>query len=79
MLWNSVYISTKLQIMMCKKFEDFDRIFNKELERLKTDYIDYYFMHMVTSPAQWQLLCDLGIEKWIEEKKASGQIKQVGF
>ena len=78
-LRNSVYIATKLPIMMCKKFEDFDRIFNKELERLKTDYIDYYFMHMVTSPAQWQLLCDLGIEKWIEEKKASGQIKQVGF
>jgi len=78
-LRQKVMIATKLPIMMCKKTSDFDKYFNIELERLKTTYVDYYFMHMVTSPAQWKTLCDLGIEAWIEEKKKKGQIKQIGF
>lgn len=74
-----VFIATKLPIAMCHSTADFDKFFNLQLERLKTDYVDYYFMHMVTSPQQWQQLCDLGIETWIEEKKQSGQIRQAGF
>ena len=36
-------------------------------------------MHMLTDTATWQRLKDLGIEQWLEEKKASGAIRQVGF
>lgn len=78
-LREKVFIATKLPILMCKKTSDFDKFFNTELERLQTDYVDYYFMHMLTTPEQWQNLCDLGIESWIEEKKKSGQIKNLGF
>lgn len=78
-LREKVFLATKLPIFMCKKYADFDKYFNIELERLQTTYVDYYFMHMITSPEQWQVLVDLGIEKWISEKKASGQIKQAGF
>lgn len=78
-LREKVMIATKLPIMMCKKEADFDKYFLTELDRLKTDYIDYYFMHMLTSPEQWQKLCELGVKEWIEAKKASGQIKQIGF
>ncbi|WKY47635.1 aldo/keto reductase [Eubacteriaceae bacterium ES3] len=74
-----VFIATKLPLIMCRTREDFDKYFDGHLERLKTDYIDYYFMHMLGSPAQWQQLKDLGIEEWIEGKKAAGQIRQVGF
>lgn len=76
---NEVFIATKLPLIMCRTREDIDKYFDGHLERLKTDYIDYYFMHMLGSPAQWQQLKDLGIEEWIEGKKASGQIRQVGF
>jgi predicted aldo/keto reductase-like oxidoreductase len=74
-----IFLATKLPLFLCRKYADFDKLFRTQLERLKTDYIDYYFMHMLTSPAQWEQLCKLGIEKWIAEKKASGQIRQVGF
>jgi len=74
-----IYISTKLPIGMCNTYEDFDKFFHQQLERLQTDYIDYYFMHNITSFAQWEKMVSLGVERWIAEKKASGEVKQAGF
>jgi len=74
-----VYIATKLPLFKCHTYGDFDKYFNIQLERLKTDYIDYYFMHNMTKQADWERLCGLGIEKWINEKRAKGQIKHIGF
>jgi predicted aldo/keto reductase-like oxidoreductase len=75
----SVFIATKLPLIMCKRPEDFDKFFNKELDRLKTDYIDYYLMHMITDLVQWKMFCDWGIEQWIADKKRAGKIRQIGF
>ncbi|MBC8060052.1 MAG: aldo/keto reductase [Clostridiaceae bacterium] len=74
-----VKIATKMPPQSIKKYEDLDRIFNKELERLQTDHIDYYFMHMLKDVTIWNRLVDLGILKWIEEKKQKGQIINLGF
>ncbi|MDR0527726.1 MAG: aldo/keto reductase [Spirochaetaceae bacterium] len=74
-----VFIATKLPLIMCKKPDDFDKFFNKELERLQTDYIDYYLMHMITDTVQWEQFLEWGIEQWIDEKKKQGKIKQAGF
>ena len=78
-LREKVYIATKLPHYLVKKPEDLDKIFNEELRRLRTDYVDYYLMHMLGDPDAWQRMKDLGIEAWLEEKKASGAIRQVGF
>jgi predicted aldo/keto reductase-like oxidoreductase len=74
-----VYIATKLPLILCKGPGDFDKFFEAQLERLKTDYIDYYLMHMITGTAQWQRFCGWGIEKWLTQKKNEGKIKRVGF
>ena len=74
-----VYIATKLPLFLVRSQKDFDKFFDKELERLKTNYIDYYLMHMIATLSQWQALCEMGIEKWISDKKASGTIRQIGF
>ena len=74
-----VFIATKMPISMCHKYEDFDKFFNEQLRRLQTDYVDYYFMHNIINMPQWQDMLDLGIEKWVAEKKESGQIKRIGF
>ena len=74
-----VYIATKLPHYLIKKYEDLDKLFGEELKRLRTDYVDYYLMHMLTDTDTWNRLKNLGIEKWIEEKKASGAIRQIGF
>ncbi len=75
----NVYIATKLPHYLVKKPEDLDRIFNEELKRLRTNYVDYYLMHMLGDPDAWERMKSLGIEKWLEGKKASGAIRQVGF
>ncbi|MDR2707199.1 MAG: aldo/keto reductase [Nitrososphaerota archaeon] len=74
-----VKLATKIPPYMVKKYDDLDRIFSQELARLQTDYVDYYFIHMLTDLSVWNRLVDLGIEKWIEEKKAAGQIRNIGF
>lgn len=74
-----VYIATKLPVAQCRSYEDFDKFFDIQRSRLKTDYIDYYFMHSLSGPAQWKRLCEMGIEGWIAGKKASGQVRQLGF
>jgi predicted aldo/keto reductase-like oxidoreductase len=61
------------------KYEDFDVLFQTQLERLQTNYFDYYLMHNLSDTGLWKSLCEMGIEKWIEEKRKSGQIKNIGF
>jgi len=74
-----VHIMDKLPLYLCKTPADFDKYFNEQLKRLKTDYIDYYLMHAVMDFAQWEHFRKLGIEDWIADKRKSGQIRQVGF
>ncbi len=74
-----VHIATKLPHYLVKKKEDIDKIFNEELKRLRTDYVDYYLMHMLNDPDAWERMKSLGILQWLEDKKAKGIIRQVGF
>jgi predicted aldo/keto reductase-like oxidoreductase len=78
-LREKIYIATKLPHHKCKSYDDFDKIFNEQLKRLKTDYIDYYLIHNIADVGTWQRLIDLGIDKWIAEKKANEQIHRIGF
>ena len=75
----SVHIATKLPLVYVKSPADFDRYFDQSLKRLRTNYADYYLMHMITDADQWAKLKSWGIENWIAEKKKSGQIRQAGF
>ena len=78
-LRNKISIATKLPHYLIKNREGLDKLFEEELRRLRTDYIDYYLMHMLNDIEAWQRLLDMGIEQWIAEKKACGAIRQVGF
>ena len=74
-----VTIATKLPQYLIKNEAGIDKYFNEQLERLQTDYIDYYLMHMLTDVAAWEKLVRLGIKDWIEQKKKEGKIKNIGF
>ena len=75
----NVAIATKLPHYLIKSKEGAEKCFQEELRRLRTDYVDYYLMHMLSDVKTWERLIHLGIKDWIEEKKASGQIRQIGF
>lgn len=76
---DKINIATKLPQYLIKSTEGIEKYFQEELKRLQTDYIDYYLMHMLTDIASWEKLCRLGIKEWIEKKKESGQIRNLGF
>ena len=78
-LRDKVNIATKLPHYLIRSRDAMEKLFQEELKRLRTDHVDYYLMHMLTDPATWGRLKGLGIEEWLREKKASGQIRQVGF
>jgi predicted aldo/keto reductase-like oxidoreductase len=74
-----VNIATKMPPFMIRKTADFDKIFNTQLQRLQTDRIDYYLIHMLMDVSTWDRLKGLGILEWISDKKKSGQIRNLGF
>jgi len=78
-LRDKVYIATKLPHYLMKSREGLERAFEEQLRRLKTDHIDYYLMHMLTDIQTWEKLKAMGILEFLEEKKRSGAIRQVGF
>ena len=78
-LRDQVYIATKLPHYLIRSLDGMEKMFAEELRRLRTDHVDYYLMHMLNDAETWQRLCDMGVQQWLEAKKQSGAIRQVGF
>lgn len=75
----NINIATKLPHYLMHSMESIEKCFQEELTRLRTDYIDYYLMHMLNDVKTWEKLVDMGILEWIKAKKESGAIRQIGF
>ncbi|MDR0958525.1 MAG: aldo/keto reductase [Clostridiales bacterium] len=75
---DKIKLATKLPLVFIKNGE-FDKYFNKELERLKTDRIDYYLLHMLTSFNQYESFVNMGVLEWAEDNKRKGRIVNLGF
>ena len=74
-----VNVATKLPQYLMRTEKAIEKTFREELARLRTDYIDYYLMHMFTDVSEWENLQRLGIEEWIAARKAEGSIRNIGF
>ena len=74
-----IYLATKLPHYLIKSMDGVEKMFQEELKRLKTTYIDYYLMHMLTDIPTWERLKQMGMAEWIEKKLASGEIRNIGF
>lgn len=74
-----INLATKLPHYLIKTRAGAEKKFQEELQRLQTDYIDYYLMHMLNDCRTWEKLVQIGIQDWIEEKKKSGVIRNIGF
>ncbi len=76
---DKVFIATKLPPQMMRTTEILDKLLGEQLKRLRTDYVDFFLFHMMGNIRLWERLQSIGIEKWIEEKRESGIIRQFGF
>ncbi|MDU2064549.1 MAG: aldo/keto reductase [Sporomusaceae bacterium] len=73
-----VKLATKLPSWLIKTRADMDRYLDEQLQRLETDYIDFYLVHSLGSHT-WSALTKIGIADFLDQAKKDGKIKHVGF
>ncbi len=73
-----IFLATKLPAWLIKEEADFDKFFNEQLEKLQTDYLDFYLLHALGDKS-WNNLKKLNVLEWCEKKKKEGKIKYIGF
>jgi uncharacterized protein len=73
-----IRLATKLPVNMIQNKEEFDRIFNEQLERLQTNKIDFYLLHGINKNG-WRKVKEWGAIPWAEGKLASGKVDYLGF
>ncbi len=72
---DSYYLATKFFI---QANNDYKAVFEEQLSRLKTDYIDFYLIHGIFD-SNWKQYIDCGCIEYFEKQKAKGRIKYLGF
>lgn len=75
---NSFYLATKLPVWDVHTLDDAKRIFQNQLERLQTDYIDFYLLHAMNKE-RWDEMNALGVVDYLDQLKEQGKIKYLGF
>ncbi len=75
---DSFYLATKLPVWEVKSLEDVDRLFNRQLEKLQVEYIDFYLMHALNR-GSWKEMREMGVVERLEQIKAEGKIRYLGF
>lgn len=73
-----VLLADKMPIWLAKDEDHMKEMFRTQLERLDTDYIDMYLVHSVNKP-NWKRIKKLNLMPFLEEMKAAGKIKHIGF
>ena len=75
---SSFYLATKLPLWAVKSVDDAKRIFEEQLQRLQTDYIDFYLLHAVNKE-KWEEMKALGVVDYCAKLKEEGKIRYYGF
>ena len=75
---DSFFLATKLPQWLIKNLGDAKRIFEEQLVRLQTDYVDFYLLHAMDWQA-FERMVSYGVVTYLQELKEEGKIKYLGF
>jgi len=73
-----VHLATKLPVWLVEKTEDYDRLLNEQLEKLRTETVDMYLFHSLNHNS-WQKVVELGLLERALAARADGRIRYIGF
>lgn len=73
-----LFLATKLPVWEVDSKEKAIKIFNEQLEKLQTDYIDFYLLHSLDE-SRFQKCLDLGLIDVCLDLQKKGRIKYFGF
>ncbi len=77
---DSFYLATKFPGFDKENMSKVAEIFEKQLERCKVDYFDFYLCHCVAEGNIEEYLDEkYGVVKYLVEQKKNGRIKHLGF
>lgn len=75
---DSYYLASKMPCWLVKETKDAERIFAEQLQKLKTDYIDFYLLHALDKK-KFDDMVRLGVVELLQKYKEEGKIKNYGF
>jgi predicted aldo/keto reductase-like oxidoreductase len=73
-----VYLATKMPLFHLNQKEQMESFLTEQLERLKTDYLDFYLLHGINGEV-WDKMKNLGVREFLDKKKAEGKLRFPAF
>ncbi len=74
----SLFVTTKLPCWEIQAPEDMEKVFSQQLQKLGTDYVDFYLVHALEGE-RWHKMKELGLLPFLDGLKASGRARHIGF
>lgn len=75
---DKVFVATKLPIWLVETKDELNGFLEKQLERLGTDYVDFYLVHNIIRPT-WERMIKLDLAGFLDNAQKSGKVRHVGF
>ena len=73
-----IHLATKLPQQLVRTRDDMDLFLAQQLERLKTDHIDFYLVHGLSGES-WNRMRDLGVREFLDSARERGLIRFPAF
>jgi uncharacterized protein len=74
-----VWLATKSPLWMIQSGDDFDRLLNEQLGRLRTGYIDCYLLHAINEKTWHSVVLGHKLLERAEAARRDGRIRHIGF
>jgi len=74
----TVAVADKMSMWLVESADKVADTFENQLEKLQTDYIDFYLIHSLNKD-YWQKVLDFKLLDFLVEKKKEGKIRHIGF